>query len=392
MNQKKNLTFLNVIAIMSAYVFAVGIMAINPTIQKLIETFPEIPISTIKMASTLPSLMSSGVMIIIGFIVGRKLSYKTVLLLANVCLFVGGSLPVLFHSNFYSILAARAVFGLGIGGIGCRNSLVIASFDEENRVKYMGYGIFVSNVCGFLMQIVSGILTDVGLKQSFYVYVIAIVPFLLITFFLKEPEHITKAVDQAKNEKLTINKRVWLYVAVGFVWCLLCYSIMTNMSTFVQSRGLGTAAVAGSILSLYTLGGAVSGFLSSRMYKVTKRFFIPLCFATAAIGELIVLLGFNIPMIGIGTALAGGAWYALNPHIMSYTGIVAGKTSMAFCTSITLAATQVGVFFSSYLCAGLGTIFTDNIIATKYAAIIGFGSIAVLFTIFDIRPKEIRDK
>lgn len=388
MNQKKSL--LNIVAIMSSYTFTVGMMAINPTIQKLIEAYPDVPVSTIKMVSTLPSLISSFLMIIAGVFLGRKLKYKTFLLFSLICILIGGVLPIVWNSSFYCILAARALFGVGMAGNASANALVIASFDEKDRAKYLGYGVFVSNICGVLMQVLSGFLADIGLKQSFLVYFIAVVPFVLILFFLKEPEikQAEQTGDGQSKEKITIKPMVWLYIIIGLVWCILGYSIMTNMSTFIKMRNIGEAGVSGSILALYTLGGAIAGAFAAKLYQMAKKYFVPLCFATTALGELLVLIGMNVPMLAVGTALAGAGWFALLPNIMAFAGKVAGPTSSPFCTSAIKAFTQIGVFLSSYLCALLGMFFPDAIVATKYCAIIGFGLMAVIFLFYDIRPKE----
>ena len=327
-------------------------------------------------------------MIIVGTVVGKRVKYRTVLQLAMACAFIGGVLPFVWHGSFAAVLISRAVFGLGIGGIGCRNALIIVSFEPENRAKYIGIGIFLSNVCGVCMQFVSGWLADINVWYAFLVYAIALVPFVLITLFLREPEYESEA--NTAREKITVAPRVWLYVIIGLLWCILGYSIMTNMSSFVQMRGLGDAGVSGIILSLYTLGGALGGAAASKLYRSLKRFFVPFAFAVAAAGEALVLVGTNIPLVAIGTALAGFAWFALDTYLISFTGAVSTPASTPLCTSIVLAATQVGVFLSSYACAALGLAFTNTVVASKYMAITGFGICAVVFSVWDVRPQSMR--
>ena len=185
---------------------------------------PSAGIDRCKMVSTLPSLISSFVMMFVGAIVGRKIKYRTVLILAMLCLLTGGMLPIVWNSTFYCILGARAIFGLGMGFIGCRNALVIASFPENKRSKFLGLGVFVGNSCGVLLQIIAGWLADIGLRQSFLVYAIALLPLLLVLFCLKEPEGAKLAAKvQDTHEKVQIKPRVWLYIAILFVWCTLGY-------------------------------------------------------------------------------------------------------------------------------------------------------------------------
>ena len=391
---EKKLSPLKTVAIMSAFVFGCGIMIVNPVIHKLIEAYPDVSVPTIKMASTLPSLMSSFIMIFVGSIVGRKVRYKSVLTLAMICFLAGGMLPIVWNKHFWNILVARVIFGFGMGFIGCRNSLVIASYDETQKAKFLGYGVFVANAFGVLLQIICGYMADVSLKFSFYIYLVAVVPLLLITFGLKEPERVSAPASNATSDAPKTKKlrcEVWLYVSIGFIWCFLGYSIMTNMASFIKLKELGDAGVSGTILSLYTLGGAVAGAVSSKLYAKLKKLLVPACFFTAALGEALVLMGLNIPMIAIGTALAGFGWFVLFPNIIHFTGVAAGKEAQALVTSIVMAATQIGVFGSSYFCHFLGTFNGGNsIIAAKYAAIIGFGLLGVFTLIKDIRPQELK--
>lgn len=240
-------------------------------------------------------------------------------------------------------------------------------------------------------------MADVSLKFSFYIYLVAVVPLVLLTIGLKEPEMVVTSPSNTQSDapkvKKKIRSEVWLYVVLGLVWCVLGYSIMTNMASFIKMKELGNAGVSGTILSLYTLGGAVAGAVSSKLYEKLKRLLVPVCFATAALGEALVLIGLNIPMIAVGTALAGFGWFVLFPNIIHFSGIAAGKESQALVTSIVMAATQIGVFGSSYFCHFLGTFNGGNaIIAAKYAAIIGFGALAVFTLIKDIRPHELKEK
>jgi len=284
MNTKKS--FMSTLAIMSAYVYGTGMMVVNPIIQKLIEAYPEISIPTIKMVSTLPSLISAFVMVLIGRVVGRKLKYKTVLIFSMICFFIGGMLPIVLNSSFYYILAARAIFGLGMSGISIRNALVIASYDLTDRAKYLGFGVFVANGCGVLMQIICGSLADISLEYSHLVYLVTIIPLVLIVGWLKEPESSMSTVNESSvpKEKAVIKPRVWGYIIIGLVWCILGYSIMTNMSTFIKMKNLGEASISGAILSLYTLGGAKISKKEAETLKWAANFAGPVVGTLAVAG------------------------------------------------------------------------------------------------------------
>ena len=72
----------------------------NAAIAKFMQAFPEMSQSTIMLVITLPSLISMPVMLFIGSIVGKKVNYKTIAVLAPLLTIIGGVGPYFFSSNW----------------------------------------------------------------------------------------------------------------------------------------------------------------------------------------------------------------------------------------------------------------------------------------------------
>lgn len=85
------------------------------------------------------------------------------------------------------------------------------------------------------------------------------IPLIGILICLPEPEKQENAkevqeVKKEKTEKKNYHLPIGQFVMFGLSFCVF-NSLILNMSAIVTSNGLGTAAVAGTILSGYTIGG-----------------------------------------------------------------------------------------------------------------------------------------
>lgn len=95
----------------------------NAAIAKFMQAFPEMSQSTIMLVITLPSLISMPVMLFIGSIVGKKVNYKTIAVLAP---------------------------------------LLAKSVPEEKLSAFTGYGMAIMSGRGALLGILVGMLAETG--------------------------------------------------------------------------------------------------------------------------------------------------------------------------------------------------------------------------------------
>lgn len=381
---------ISLVSILSLYIIVNGLMGINPVLQKLMEAYPDQSRATIMLASTLPSLFSMIITLLIGMVVGRKIKFKTIIVIGLLCYITGGVLPFFLNETFGLIMIGRVIFGIGCGCFGCRNAVIMSMFEGDQRARILGYGMLLMNLGGILIQVVSGFLGDIGLKYSFLTYLISVLPLVLIVQFFNEPEQTQKnnSVDESSgSQKVVIDGKVWIYAIVMIVATILAYPLLSNMSSYIKFKELGTAGVSGMILSLYTVGGAIGGAFFGKIYQMSKKYIGVILFGIVAIGQAIVLYGNSITVIAIGTMIYGIGFFSIIPMFMMFTGIVSEKSSIAMSTSLIVASLQVGVFLSSYWISFIGKIYGDVLIGPYYVAFIVFGICSLIFLFIDPRPK-----
>ncbi|MEU6747195.1 MFS transporter [Spirillospora sp. NPDC046719] len=121
-------------------------------------------------------------------IIGRKLSFQTALLIFVVASVAGG-----LSQNIGMLIAARAVQGLGAGGLSALAQVILGDIVEpRQRGRYSGYIGAVFGVATVAGPLLGGFLVDadgLGWRWCFYVCVpLAIVAFAVIQKVLKLPK------------------------------------------------------------------------------------------------------------------------------------------------------------------------------------------------------------
>lgn len=359
-NQKTKLTALNYVAVLSVFLFSGAGSFMNAAMQTMMDAWPELSATTVRMISSVPPLVSLPVMLVVGSIVGKKISFRMCSILGTLCIAVGGVGPYFLHSNWTVILLLRAVLGVGVGFVGMRNALVTEAVPPEKSAAFIGYGAVLYNLGNVLANPLVGILCQKGWQYSFLYDAIAFIPLILIILFLKEPEREETAEAETKSVKADGDKigwRIYYLCIMQFLTCCVLYPLLSGMSTFITDKNLGSAAIVGTILSSYTLAGAVCNFFLDPITKIFKRFTISFLCLMVAAGEAIIIFFPSIPTIFIGCVLAGIGFGVGISVFQIYNGQDAPASKAAFTSTLILAMLQLAIFASNYFIAGCHAIF-----------------------------------
>lgn len=373
----------------------------NPIVNKVAKAFPDVAPSTVRLVSTLPSLSAMILAIIVGALIGKKLNYKTVMCAGAACLAIGGCMPAIFNDNIGIILVARFIAGIGMGCAGARNAIVLATFDEKDRTKMLGMAVLCANLGSIVWTQISGWLGDVDWRYSFFVYIAAAAVLVLDLVCYVEPEHIEakqEAIEEAPEDKLSesgFTARGFSYVFIMLFAAIMVNPLKTGMSTLIANRELGGAAASALILNLYTVGGAVGGYLLSLVTKKFKRYSMPFAFSCVAVGQFCILLSQSAFVIGLGSCLSGFGYFFANPCCAAYVRHAVSKRRVAFMATLIMAAIQSGMFFSTYWFnlaqAVVGKFYSTDVECSFLLAGILFAVMAVVLLVIDPRPKKLQE-
>lgn len=360
---KSKNSILSYAAMLSVFLFSGAGTFMNAAIQTMIEAWPNVPVTSIRMVVSVPPLVSLPVMLAVGSAVGKKISYRACSIIGTLCIAVGGVGPYFLYSSWGIVLVLRAVLGVGVGFIGMRNSLVSESVPQEKAAAYIGYGAVLYNLGNVLANPVVGALAAKNWRYAFLYDALAFIPLILIILFLKEPEKkesaqkagITKKMEAVPEKK--ISWRIYYYMLLQFLTCCTLYPLLSCMSTYISAKGLGSAAVAGTVLSSYTLAGAIVNMVIEPVQNIFKKYTISFLCLLVAAGEALVIFVPSLPSLFIGCVLAGIGFSAVITIFQIYNSQEAPSHRAAFTSTVILAMLQLAIFASNYFILGCNMVF-----------------------------------
>ena len=386
MDKRNKMTMLNYIAVLSIFLFSGAGTFMNAAVQTMIDAWPNVPVSTVRMVVSLPPLIALPVILYVGTAVGNKLSYRFCAIVGTASVVVAGVAPYFFYSNWGLVLAFRALLGAGVGLLGIRNSLVLASVPEDKRASYIGYGTVLFNGSAMLANLVVGVLADYSWRHPFLFDGLAIIPLVIMIFFLKEPEKVDRTSKKGNAAGTTVEAgkertswRIYYYYAMQVVTTAALYPLLSGLSTYIAGNKIGSVLVVGTILAVYQLAGALSNMVLNPIQKFFKQYTIGVMCILVAVGTALILFVPKIPVIFVGAALAGIGWNIMVSMFQVYNGQVASPQKMAFSSTVLVAMMRLGIFASTYFLTVCHSVFHRSTDAES--AFIGCLIIYVILTV-----------
>ena len=396
---KKNTTSLSMILSVLAFCSLAQITSsTNSVVQKIIEAFPEVSVSTVRLVSTLPSLSGFIATLLVGMVLGKQMKYKTNVLLGCFLMGIGGIMPAVFDKSIVLILVGRFIAGVAMGCISCYNTIVISCFDESSRDRMLGIAGMTGSIGSIIWTQLAGILGDIQWQYASYVYAAALVIFVLEIFLFKEPEHaVPAAAEEGNKTKMpVITGRILFIMAAYGIMCLCAFPLCIGISTFLAVKEMGSAALAGTILAFYTIGGAVGGALYNTVVKILGRFTLAVNAVLIGVGYFLIIYGGSVFAAGLGTFLCGAAFFLCIPLFMSYVSYELAPERIALGVSLVLACGQIGMFFSGYWISVADKIipgmFGTDVERAFFCAAIVFIAIGIVSAVIDPRPKQLKSR
>ena len=352
MQTKKRLNLGMIIAMMTPFICANLTLIVTPALADIAAAYPHIPYNSITFSSTISSLFGMPAGVVAGAVAGRRAKYKTVIVAMCALIVLGGVLPMLVP-QFALLLVARALVGFGCGALSALGyPLILAVVSEEQATKMTGVGTTVMNIAGVGVQLIAGVICRISLNAVWLSHLVTAVFAAFVIIFLKENRP-GKAEQTADDTVHTASGKRGLPLAVFFssiglgLLAMALYPIVLNISAIVTGEGLGDASVAGTLTSLFFLGGILSGFLYAPISKATGRFIIPVLCGVEAVGMLVAFFGHNVILLGIGEVLVGVCHYMIWPAIVANFNTFLVPEKMSLASGILSGCLNGGMFLTS---------------------------------------------
>ena len=160
------------------------------------------------------------------------------------------------------------------------------------------------------------------------------------------------------------------------------------MSTKIPGEDpMTVAGIAGTLLSLFVLAGAVSSVIMDKLVGVFGRFTGAVALVITLIGNIIIASATSVVMFTIGIFVFGFGWCLVIPVINLECGNVTNKAGLAMVASLVMVAMNLGNFLASYYMGGVFSIVGNDPTLCLIVDSVGFGILVVIWAVFNMRNK-----
>lgn len=361
------------IGILSVSMIVGTAAAINGNIASIAQSFPDVPLSTVELISTIPSF-ALIISILCSTFISKKVGMKNTILLGTVLCAFSGVIPF-FVSEIYTILISRAVFGFGIGLF---NSLLVTYITKlytgEERTQMIGFHQATGSLGGILITFISGQLLKVSWNASFLSYAVGFVSIFLFGIFVR-PVTFTeeKKTDEGTSSMVQITP--WIVLLFFTYICYMTYGV--KISTLIKEAGYGSASTGSYVIMTLCIGSVLAGTYFSKTLKIFKEKLLPLSYAIVAVSMFLLAISTSSTLTLIAGFLSGVGNASIIPFILNRINS-SDIRNKPFCSSLVYIATNLGSALAPY-----GAIIISSL--SPFSGISGlFLSLSLLFVFFGI--------
>lgn len=369
-------------------IFAMGQIAgsIDAAIELIGRNF-QLEQSTTMFVSSVAALASVVFGLVVGMIAGKKVSFKAVAFFAGACVLIGGLVPF-FVKNYIVLLVFRAIYGIGYGGMmSLQNTFANLTLPKEKQAFALGLGMFVGYGTNCVLQLIGGLLAEMGWNYVFLNNILLLIPFVLLLICCPNISGNKEAKDEGKAEK----KERASYPPVIFVMCilmalvgLLISPLLIGCSFLSNNIVPNNTTVAGIVAVCFSLGCMVGGLVYPTLSKKLGRYCFTCFLIIAAIGALGSALATNIVLLCVMIFLGGMGFSTTQSGAMMVTGASVSKSVVAMASSLIMACFNIGMFLCSPFQSMIGSIpGCDQLYVPLYIGAAVFVLGAVFFAIYN---------
>ena len=317
----------------------------TPALSAIAGAFPDASAETIKLISSIPSLMLCIFSLVSGWMT-TKLSIKKCVLIASGLIFVG-ILPS-FFGGIEFIIFTRVIFGAGYGLIFPLASAVVTDlFEGAKKDTMMGWKSAIGALAGVVFQTLGGILTAYSWRYAFLGFLLVIPIVIRVLIFLPDTGVQAKAGGKADGK---FTKGLAICAIVGFLLNTVQFSFMQDMSFVVTGENFGAALDAANVLSTFTAFSFIAGLIYVLFAKLFKRFTPVVAILLVGIAFAVAVAAPSLPVLFVAAAIFGLGFGFTNPALtLKAASSVTNPSKTPMAISIYVCATGVGQFLSAYV-------------------------------------------
>jgi len=337
-NSKKQYETLKLIVILSASMLTImGAAAVAPALPEMLEYFADVPNAglLVSMVVTLPAL---GIIISSPFIgiLADKYSKKKILMISLAIFAIVGATGA-FLNTLYTILAFRALLGIGIAGMSiCATALLADNYSGAELKKKIGLQSASMGFGAVVLEVTGGALADISWHAPYYIYLIAlfIIPGAMISISEsknKNSKNIELKKESAgnlmKQKPVSLRSIALIYIAT-FTLMVLFFSVPTKLPFVLSEKGISSTLMIGALISIpgffATIGGLGNMRISRSLSEMKTNLFF---FIMLGAGIFILSIATDLTTLISGLIITGIGFGVINATNLSWLGRIAPEKS-----------------------------------------------------------------
>ncbi|GEM_PF-3092241 len=342
-----------------------------PLIQKALEEAGETDIGmVVKMMVVVPNLFIAMFSPIFGFIspkVGKLRLLFFALIIYAIAGCSGSFLPTIYH-----IILMRVVLGISIAAIlTVVTTLVADYFDGPERSSLVSMQTVFMSIGSTVYGFLAGVLADIGWRNIFYLYAMAIFYFPLAVRFLFNPDARQPDEERVKTNRKIIqnNVAILLVCFVNFFVMVMFYMIkiqlpymlyndpQINFASFPSFAGgfhFEKVAVNAKLVSICLSCEVIITTLTSLRYVAFKknRDFVVMCamgLSFMGISYIMLTYAWNYYIILLSMCVCGVGMGMLMPNSTLWVISMTKPERRAFFVGVFNTSSYGGKFFSPFI-------------------------------------------
>ncbi len=296
-----------------------GAVLLAPVLPQMAQEFADVPGAEllVPVVLTVPSLIIGLTAPFAGFIVDR-IDRKRVLLAAMVVYAVVGTAP-LYLTSLGAIVGSRMLLGLCEAAImTCCTTMIGDYWTGARRARYLGLQTLVAALAATVFLAVGGALGSTGWRTPFWLYLVAAILVLPIATLLWQPSRNRSGALPRRHLEPLPWRRLLVPCLVTLFGGIVFYALIVQLSFVLTGIGVTPTGTIGAISAVMSLATAVGSGLFGRLSGRTIRVLLPVEFALAALGLIIVFAGTGVPVVSIGAVLTGFGTGLLLPTLLTW--------------------------------------------------------------------------
>lgn len=368
---------LSLAALFLSSMCTMGDLVVSPVAADVYQAFADSPEWLVNLGVTGPALFGLPFGLATG-VLCDKLDKKKIMVIGFAVFTLSAVFGAACKSVYFFVTMRLLATGVGWGITNTAALSILADLfpDEAEHGKYVGWYNSAMSAIGALLAYGAGVLAAGSWQNAYAMYLIAIPVLVMLAVFLPSfppTRDVATSVQEVKGasassvaalarglfpfqERDRAPQGWWKRLAAlsiqVFLVATLYFVILYLVALYVADAGVGNEAFSGMLMSIMTIGTALSSLVFGFFYKRFRNsVYIPALFAISFV--FLALAKFPIaPVIVAALAIAGLAWPFYFCYFYTRCTEIVPSTKQSTATSIVAAADGLAVTASSFLLTG----------------------------------------